>query len=69
MVIFAICGAEIATIAAAESDEPARGVASMTRSVIVRVLTFYVGSILLIVCVVPWDTLKAGHSHSWRPWI
>lgn len=62
MVIFAICGAEIATIAAAESDEPARGVASMTRSVIVRVLTFYVGSILLIVCVVPWDTLKAGHS-------
>lgn len=62
MVIFAICGAEIATIAAAESDEPARGVASMTRSVIVRVLTFYVGSILLIVCVVPWNTLVAGHS-------
>lgn len=62
MVIFAICGAEIATIAASESDEPARGVASMTRSVIIRVLTFYIGSILLIVCVVPWNSLVAGSS-------
>ena len=31
-------------------------------SVIVRILTFYVGSILLIVACVPWDTCKVGES-------
>lgn len=61
-VIFAICGAEIATIAAAESDEPARSVAQMTRSVIVRVLTFYVGAVFVIVCVVPWRSIVSGES-------
>ncbi|WP_223838418.1 amino acid permease [Saccharopolyspora pogona] len=61
-VIFAICGAEIATIAAAESSEPARSVAKMTRSVIARVLTFYVGSVFLIVCVVPWREIVPGTS-------
>jgi len=62
MVIFAICGAEIATIAAAESDEPAKSVASMTRSVIVRVLLFYVSSITMVVAVVPWQDIVEGQS-------
>lgn len=39
-VISADGGAEIATIAAAESDDPGRNVASMARSVILRVITF-----------------------------
>ena len=61
-VIFAVGGAEIATIAAAESDDPSKNVANMTRSVIFRVITFHVGSIFLIVCVVPWGQIVAGHS-------
>jgi GABA permease len=48
-------GAEIVTIAAAEAAEPARAVAKATNSVITRVLIFYVGSILLVVCLVPWN--------------
>ena len=42
IVIFAFVGAEIATIAAAESDEPERAVAKATNAVICRVLVFYV---------------------------
>ncbi len=61
-VFFAMTGAEITTIAAAESAEPARAAAKMSTSVIVRILTFYVLSILLIVCVVPWNTVKVGES-------
>lgn len=61
-VIFAVGGAEIATIAAAESDDPGRNVASMTRSVILRVITFYVGSIFVIACIVPWGHIKVGYS-------
>jgi GABA permease len=49
-------GAEIVTIAAAEAAEPAKAVAQATNSVIRRVLTFYVGSILLVVCLVPWNS-------------
>jgi len=48
-------GAEIVTIAAAEAKEPAVAVARATNSVISRVLLFYVGSILLVVCIVPWN--------------
>ena len=49
-------GAEIVTIAAAETSEPQKAVAKATNSVITRVLLFYVGSILLVVCLVPWNT-------------
>jgi AAT family amino acid transporter/GABA permease len=61
-VYFSLTGAEIITVAAAESKEPAKAVAQMTTSVIVRILTFYVGSILLIVSVVPWDLIRVGES-------
>jgi GABA permease len=49
-------GAELVTIAAAETAEPAQAVAKATNSVITRVLLFYVGSILLVVCLVPWNS-------------
>ena len=49
-------GAEIVTIAAAETTEPQKAVAKATNSVITRVLVFYVGSVLLVVCLVPWNS-------------
>jgi GABA permease len=49
-------GAEIVPIAAAETEEPAKAVAKAINSVISRVLFFYVGSILLVVCLVPWNS-------------
>ena len=62
IVIFAFVGAEIATIAAAESDEPKRAVSKATNSVIGRVLVFYVLSVFLIVCIVPWNSTQLGES-------
>jgi GABA permease len=61
-VYFSLTGAEIITVAAAESAEPARAVAQLTSSIIVRILTFYVGSIFFIVAVVPWNTIRIGDS-------
>ncbi len=49
-------GAEIVTIAAAEAAEPQQAVARATNSVIGRVLFFYIGSILLVVMLVPWNS-------------
>jgi GABA permease len=58
-VIFAFVGAEIVTIAAAESNEPERGVARATNAVIYRVLLFYVVSVFFVAAVVPWNTTFA----------
>lgn len=61
-VIFALCGAEIATIAAAESAEPGRAVARMTNQVMARILLFYVISLFLIVTITPWTSIHPGDS-------
>ena len=61
-VFFSMMGAEIVTIAAAESTEPAKSVARMVSTVVWRILAFYIGSVSLIVSVVPWNTIKPGES-------
>jgi len=61
-VFFAMTGAEITTIAAAESAQPGRAVARMSTTVILRILVFYVVSLFLIVAVTPWDSVRSGES-------
>jgi AAT family amino acid transporter/GABA permease len=61
-VFFAMTGAEITTIAAAESSQPGRAVARMSTTVILRILAFYVLSLFLIVSVTPWNTVRSGES-------
>ncbi|NGO78926.1 amino acid permease [Streptomyces sp. YC504] len=58
-VIFAFGGLEVVTIAAAESDDPARSVSRAVRSAVWRILFFYVGSMLVIVTVLPWTAQSA----------
>jgi GABA permease len=62
VVIFSMVGAEIATVAAAESHDPEKAIAKATQSVIFRVATFFVGSIFLLACIVPWNDTKLGAS-------
>jgi L-asparagine transporter-like permease len=61
-VIFSLTGAEITTVAAAESKEPAKAIASMSTTLTVRVVLFYVLSIFFIVAAVNWTTIKSGQS-------
>jgi GABA permease len=62
IVVFSMVGAEIATIAAAESADPARAVVKATNSVIFRVAFFFVGSIFLLVAILPWNSPELGSS-------
>lgn len=57
LVIFSYFGTEIAVMASAESENPAKGVRLATITVIWRVLLFFVGSILIITMAVPWNEL------------
>ncbi|MCZ7460251.1 amino acid permease [Streptomyces sp. WMMC940] len=61
-VVFAFGGLEVVTIAAAESDDPARAVGRAVRSAVWRILLFYVGSMLVIVTVLPWTAMQPGQS-------
>jgi GABA permease len=62
VVIFSMVGAEVATIAAAESNDPERAIARATNSVIVRILIFYIGSIFLLAVILPWNSQELGAS-------
>ncbi|MGW3118319.1 amino acid permease [Streptomyces sp. NPDC001107] len=55
LVVFSFMGSEIVTLAAGESANARQAVAKATRSVIWRVGVFYVGSILVVVSLLPWN--------------
>ncbi|MFF1295533.1 MULTISPECIES: amino acid permease [unclassified Streptomyces] len=54
--VFAYGGLETVTIAAAESEDPVKGVASAVRTAMWRIALFYIGSMAVIVTLVPWDS-------------
>lgn len=62
VVIFSMTGAEVVTIAAAESRDPAKAIARATRSVVARIVIFFVGSVLLVVVIMPWNSVELGAS-------
>ena len=62
IVVFSMVGAEIATVAAAESHDPEKAIARATNSVVLRIATFYVGSLFLLACMIPWNSDELGGS-------
>jgi GABA permease len=62
VVIFSMVGAEVVTIAAAESSDPERAVQRATKSVVARIAIFFVGSVFLLVVILPWNSVELGSS-------
>jgi Gamma-aminobutyrate permease and related permeases len=56
VVVFAFGGTEIVAVAAAETQDPERSIARAIRTVAWRILVFYIGSISVIIAVVPWTS-------------
>jgi AAT family amino acid transporter len=61
VVVFAFGGTEIVAVAAAETEDPQRSISQAIRTVVWRILVFYIGSLGVIIAVVPWtsDALKS----------
>ncbi|WP_367880406.1 amino acid permease [Schaalia sp. 19OD2882] len=55
-IITSFGGIEIVTIAAAEAEDARAAMSRAIRSVIGRILVLYVGSVLLLVALLPWDS-------------
>src|SRR3954447_22273176 len=62
VVIFSMVGAEIATVAAAESNDPERAISKATNSVVLRIAIFFVGSVFLLAVILPWNSQELGAS-------
>ncbi|UNO41999.1 amino acid permease [Streptomyces sp. MST-110588] len=55
LVVFSFMGSEIVTLAASESPNPVMAVRKAVNSVIWRIAIFYIGSISVIVTLLPWN--------------
>lgn len=66
-VAFAFGGIELVTIAAAESEDPEVAVDSAIRTIIWRISVFYIGSVLLIVLLLPFDQIGGANDASESP--
>lgn len=62
VVIFSMTGMEVATLAAAESDNPSRNIRKVANAVIFRIMIFYVLAVFLIVVAQPWTDITVGKS-------
>ncbi|MFD6227799.1 amino acid permease [Streptomyces sp. NPDC060232] len=58
--VVAYGGLETVTIAAAESEDPVKGVAKAVRTTMWRIAVVYVGSMLVIVTLLPWNDPKVS---------
>ncbi|MEV6791398.1 amino acid permease [Streptomyces sp. NPDC051320] len=62
LVVFSFMGSEIVTLAAAESPDPVQAVRKAVNSVIWRIALFYIGSIFVIVALLPWNSKSVAAS-------
>lgn len=53
--MFSFQGSEVVTIAAAESKDPKANIKKAIRAVVWRLGLFYLGSMFVVVCLIPWN--------------
>ncbi|ADG98621.1 amino acid permease-associated region [Segniliparus rotundus DSM 44985] len=70
IVVTSFFGAEIATIAAGESKDPQSAVRKAVNSVVWRVSLFYLGSLAIVISILPWnDPAISGESIAESPYV
>ncbi|CAL8895872.1 amino acid permease [Kocuria varians] len=62
VVVFAFGGIETIGITAGEAGDPARSIPKAVNAVPARILLFYVGTMVVIMSLVPWDTITGDAS-------
>ncbi|WP_299745470.1 amino acid permease [Rossellomorea sp. y25] len=62
MVIFAYVGVELVAVSAAETSDPHKNIPSAINKIPLRILFFYVGALIVLLCINPWTGLNASES-------
>ena len=61
-VVFAFGGLEVVTIAAADAEDPKHAIGKAVRTSMTRLLVFYLGSMAVVVTLLPWNDSEVGAS-------
>lgn len=62
MVVFAYVGVELVGVSAAETSNPEKNIPSAINKIPLRILFFYVGALIVLLCINPWTELNAAES-------
>ncbi len=62
LVVFSFGGVQFLGIAAADAENPGKTVPKAVNGVIIRIIVFYVGTFLAIICLYPWQKLHSNIS-------
>lgn len=68
-VIFSFIGSEVIAVSAGEAKDPQRTIPRAMRSMLARLIIFYVGSIAILVGVIPWTQIQPGQSITVSPFV
>jgi L-asparagine transporter-like permease len=68
-VIFSFIGTEIVAVTAGEAKDPERSVPRAMRTMLLRLVLFYVGAITVLVGVIPWTEIQPGQSITVSPFV
>ena len=58
IVMFSFGGLELVGIAAAEADDPQKTIPKAVNQVLYRILIFYIGALVVLICLYPWNQLS-----------
>lgn len=62
LVVFSFVGVELIGVTAAETANPKKNIPSAINKIPIRILLFYVGALFVILCINPWNQLRATSS-------
>jgi amino acid transporter, AAT family len=62
IVVFAFVGVEFVGVTAGEARDPERTLPKAVNSIVIRILIFYIGALVVIMSLVPWDHLSQTES-------
>lgn len=68
-VIFGYIGTEVIAVAAGEAREPEKTIPKAMRSMVARLILFYIGSMGILLAIVPWNQIQPGADVNASPFV
>lgn len=68
-VIFSYIGTEVVAVSAGEARDPEKAVPKAMRSMLGRLIAFYLGAVVVLVGIVPWNQLQPGSDVTASPFV
>jgi len=68
-VIFSYLGTEVVAVTAGEAKQPEIEAPRAMRTMVARLIVFYLGAIVVLMCIVPWNQIQPGAGVTASPFV